>query len=126
MGNLKSFSIFAFAFCFLVSGAHATTTDWLTGIEIQKLARKGEFRGKKVDAIKCKDGGKIGLNVRTGFFKVTYSDNPTKKKFHWSIGNTYGKSVVMAKKKNMVLVSHDQYVRKSGLVIRCGVWHEKP
>jgi len=99
------------------------TTEWFTGSD---RSARSKLNGKLIHSIKCRDGKSVGLNVRKGEYKVTYSDNPKQVKFRWAIGNAYGPIAKWAKKNGYKRVSFDQYRRKSsGLRIRCGVWQKK-
>jgi len=100
---------------------NAERSGWMTGYEARKIPGISK---KLIIAIDCRDTNKPGLLVGKLESNVTYSDNPSKKKFYWAVGSEFGRYKIKAKKKGYKLVSFKQFTRKaSGLKIRCGVWH---
>ena len=102
--------------------ADAATTEWFKGKDKSKVISL--LKGKLLLAIECRDGQKIGLNLNKDEFRLTYADNPTKKRYLWAVGSAFGPYKARAKRENYKLVNLSQYTRKSGLKIRCAVWHK--
>lgn len=103
--------------------ASAESTDWITGYEA--LEMKPKLKGKLLQSIECRDVVSNGLNLRKSEFRLTYTNNPSKKRFLWAVGSEYGRYNARAQKEGYELVSLHQYSRQSGLKVRCAVWHKK-
>lgn len=112
-----------FVALFASRAAAVETTEWMAGTEAIMLAPK--LDGKLLLSIKCRDTPAIGLNVGNLEYKISYSENPKKIKFLWAVGSHYGPFERKAQKEGYRRVSFDQFVRPSGLKIRCGVWHKE-
>ena len=122
---MLKFSLFVLMIFVVItpSTASAERSGWMSGNEIAKIPG---IRKKLIIAIDCRDTYRPGLQVRNFEYNVTYTNNPSKKKFHWAIGSAYGRFKIKSEKKGYKLVSFKQFTRKnSGLKIRCAVWHER-
>ncbi len=98
-------------------------TDWFLGKDRRAIVLM--MKDKLLLEIECKGNGHPGLHIARDSFRVTYSDNPNDIKYYWAIGSQYGRVRELAKKNGYKLVKVNRFVRKSGLVIRCAVWHKK-
>jgi len=122
MKKTSLFISFLISSTFILSPANAAKTEWFLGKDRPKVER--ELKGKIPLEIECKDSKTVGLHLARDQFRVTYTDNPSEKKFLWAIGNFYGPYKRWADKNDYKLVSINQYTRASGLKIRCAVWHK--
>ncbi len=116
-------TIFALAVLIFCQPAYAAKTEWFKGKERYEIEKR--LKGKLLLEIECRDGKAPGLHLAQDEFRVTYSDNTPKTKFLWAIGSLYGPYKKRAEKNGYKLVSFNQFVRPSGLKIRCAVWHKK-
>ncbi|MEM7216596.1 MAG: hypothetical protein AAF423_13735 [Pseudomonadota bacterium] len=107
----------------IATSAKAERTEWFEGKDRYEITKR--LKGKLLLEIECRDSKTPGLHLARDEFRVTYTDNPTSKKFTWAIGNHYGRYKHWADKNGYKLVSINQYTRASGLKIRCAVWHKK-
>ncbi|MEM9277235.1 MAG: hypothetical protein AAGA76_01525 [Pseudomonadota bacterium] len=101
---------------------HAEQTDWFKGRDRAKIAK--QMKGKLLQEIECRDKKTVGLHLARDEFRVTYTDNPEKTRYLWAVGNQFGRYKAYADKNGYKMVSINQYVRESGLKIRCAVWHK--
>ena len=120
-GAVASFALVAS----LAGAAHAETTDWMSGYAAYKIYKKSESKGLVPSKIQCRDSLLRQLDVGETEYRVTFTDPPQRVDYLWAVGSDYGKQALKAKKEGYHQVSFNKYARKkSGLVVRCAIWHK--
>jgi hypothetical protein len=103
----------------------AEETGWLSGYKAlakgQTLVRQGLFPVKMA----CRDSNKRQLDVGETEYNVTFAKNVNGTAFLWAVGSEYGPYKLRAAREGYRQVSYKSYVRKkSGLTVRCAIWHK--
>lgn len=106
--------------------ACAEDSVWLRGFTAYLTVGKMGKQGFMPTSIACRDSNLKGLDVAETEYKVSYAKRPDGVKFMWAVGSEYGRYRKLAEKEGYRQVGFDQYKRKkSGLVVRCAIWHKQ-
>ena len=117
-------------FAFVVSvtiptAGYAEETGWLSGYNAYNRGKALERQGFMPVKMLCRDSYKRQLDVAETEYNVTFAKNTAGVKFLWAVGSEYGPYKLKADKEGYQQVSFKQYKRKkSGLVVRCAIWHK--
>jgi hypothetical protein len=118
-----------FAVVFLgiaMTSVHADTSEWMSGYQAYKAWFKQKRHDYTLMAIECRDTGETALDVGKFEYRVTAQKLDKPVKYLWAIGSSFGRYESIAKKKGYTRVSYSSFRRKkSGLLVRCGVWQKK-
>jgi hypothetical protein len=103
----------------------AEETGWLTGDKALAAFRRLEGRDLMPTKVQCRDSNKRGLSFWETEYNVTVAKRPANMGYYWAVGDSYGRVKAKAEKRGYRQVSLGQYTRKkSGLVVRCAIWHQ--
>ncbi len=104
---------------------HAENTGWFKSHQGRSTIKNLSKQGQIPVTIMCKDSGKKSFSERDVLVKLVHRDNVPKKRWHVAVGTPAVKRVGRRlPKKGYKRVSSSSFTRKSGLTIRCGVWHK--
>jgi hypothetical protein len=122
-------SIFALALAVALaaapSAALAEETGWLTGYKALTAFRKLERQAMMPVKVQCRDSNKRGLDLWETEYNITVTARPAGLRYYWAVGDAFGPTRIKAEKQGYRQVSLSQYKRqKSGLTIRCAIWHK--
>jgi hypothetical protein len=121
---LKIFVPAIFLASVMTSGAVAESSGWMTGYKAIKVYRKYQRDGYVPTGISCRDSKLRQLDVGETEYNVTFAKNTKNLTWYWAVGNSYGPISRKAEKEGYKRVSFNQYTRpKSGLIVRCAIWH---
>ena len=101
----------------------ARETEWLKHAEWERKARALRAVGEMPVSVQCKGREKVWSRVPVGLVKLRIADNSDERDWQWVIGPDYGLKKRQLESSGYTLVSSDQYRRRSGLLVRCGIWH---
>jgi hypothetical protein len=108
-----------------VMPALAEETGWLTGYAAYRAFTKLERQGFMPVKVTCRDSNKRQLDIGETEYNVTVVKRTAGTRYLWAVGSSYGQYRLKAAKEGYRQVSIDQYTRKkSGLTVRCAIWHK--
>jgi hypothetical protein len=109
----------------LTTSAVAESSGWMSGYNAYKVYRKYQRDGFIPTAITCRDSKLRQLDLGETEYNVTFAKNTKNLRWYWAVGNSYGAISRKAEKEGYKRVSFGQFTRpKSGLIIRCAIWHK--
>lgn len=122
---MKKMLLAALFLAFAATSVHAETSDWMSGYQASRAWSKLKRQGHIPMAIECRDTGRRGLHVGELEYRITTAKLGDRLHWMWAVGSDFGKYENKARKKGYTRVSYSAFRRKkSGLLIRCGVWHK--
>jgi hypothetical protein len=122
---MKKMLLAALLLSLATTSLNAETSDWVSGYEAVKTWKKLKRQGHTPMAIECRDTGRKGLNIGDLEYRITTEKLDKKVHWMWAVGSDFGKFQHKAEKNGYTRVSYSAFRRvKSGLLVRCGVWHK--
>ena len=98
---------------------------WISGQKAYNEFRLKLQQGWLPTKIECRDSKKADFSELNAEFRVTYLRTDENIRYYWGVGSSFGQSKKRAEKEGFKLVSQSSFTRsKSGLVVRCGIWHQ--
>jgi hypothetical protein len=109
----------------LCSAAQADDSGWVSGYKAFNqflLKRNGNFLPVKIE---CRDSNKRDYTEGNAEYRVTYIEADPRPFYRWGVGSGFAEAKALAQSEGLRLVSSGSFTRaKSGLVVRCGIWHQ--
>jgi hypothetical protein len=128
MGMSSKFTAVAFFVAALTAvpcAALAEETGWLSGYKAYARYKQLERQGYMPVKMLCRDSYKRQLDVGETEYNISFAKNSAGTEYLWAVGSDYGMYKLKADKGGYRQVSFKQYTRKkSGLIIRCAIWHK--
>ena len=120
----KSLVIFVFSLFVTTSAANAASTGWINAKQASREYRQFKIKKMIPTSINCKAGNKIGQSRQNTMLRMEYE--PKSQNMKWALAwgdhvTPYSRKYL---KKGFRLVSSGSFTRKSGLRIKCAIWHK--
>lgn len=123
--KLISFSV-VLGFSLASTPAFAESTGWVTPTQIEKISQSMNKKDMMPVSIKCKGDSRSSSIRDSMLITMSFSPNPTRKRWRWIWGRDYGETKHKLEKSGWKQVSSSGFKRPAtGLNIRCGVFHQK-
>jgi hypothetical protein len=116
----------ALLMCVAVNSARAESTGWITPNELEKVSKEMRSKGMMPVKVACR-GDSSSSNVRDSMqINMEWQPNREKRHWHWIWGDQFGRLKHDLEKKGWKLASSSGFTRpKTGLAVRCGIFHGK-
>jgi hypothetical protein len=121
----RTLALFVAALSAAPAAAFAEETGWLSGYKAYAQHKQLERQGYMPVKMLCRDSHKRQLDMGETEYSISFAKNTAGTRYLWAVGSDYGMYKLKADKGGYRQVSFKQYARKkSGLIIRCAIWHK--